>query len=135
MSNYESIHARQCAPFGADHVLLGDLDFEVVVVLPGEDLETGLVFLVGDAEQDSGAKHELRAFQKVEHNVFQLWLHCLLVNEVEVHLLLGNDLYPHISFDVVDLSSDLGQFSVFGPFAKVCGVLVFVYLEEEDGVT
>ena len=77
-----------------------------MVVLAGENLESGLVFLVGDAEKDSGAKHELRAFQKVEHNVFQLRLHCLLVNQVEVDLIFRCDLNSYVALDEVDLTSE-----------------------------
>ena len=90
-------------------------DLVVVEVLPGVDLESGLVRLEGDSEADSGAEHHLRALHEVVHHVLQGGNERLLVDHVEVDQLVGCHLDSNISADEIDISSRVVEFMVLHP--------------------
>ena len=101
--------------------------FEVMVVLPGIDLESWLVSFVSNTVSYSGAEHHLGALHEVEHHVFKSGFECLFVDQVEVDLVISRNLDPNIAADKIDLATHLLKLVILGPVAGF-----FVDLEKQD---
>lgn len=92
--------------------------------LSSVDSKGFLVSLVGNTISDSGTEHHLVAAHEVEHDVLEGWLESLWVNQIEVHLIIGGDLDPFVSFDEVDEASHV-DLVVLLPLLGHILVLVF----------
>ena len=78
-----------------------DTDLEVVNILRSKDIEAALVGLVSHTVPHFGPDHHLQAVHVVTHDILQLWLKSLLVDQVEINMVLCADLNTDISLDVV----------------------------------
>lgn len=92
--------------------------------LSSVDSKGFLVSLVSNTISDSGTKHHLVAAHEVEHDVLKGWLECLWINQIEIHLIVGGNLNPFVSFDEVDEASHV-DLVVLLPLLGHILVLVF----------
>jgi hypothetical protein len=114
--------------------LVVNLDFEVVVVLPGVDGEVGLLTLETDTVSDLGAKHELGAVHEVIHHVFKFWEVSFLVYQVEKDLGICSHLDPDVTPDVEDVPAHIFDRVVVDPVLVRVIVVEPLKLEELHGV-
>ena len=99
-------------------VLIIDLHFHVVLILPRENLKPWLIGLESDTKPYFSSKKHLRVLDKVIHDVFKLRFQCFLVYNVEVNVGLGCQLHTNVTFDVEDLPSEVFDDIVLFPLAK-----------------
>ena len=107
-----------------------NFDLKVMHRYPLIDVEAPFVLLVGDTVSDSTAKHHLGALHVVVHDVLEFRLKRLLVDEVKVNMLLVNHLDPDISFDEVDVASDV-KLAVLNPLSDLLNFVILL-LEEQN---
>jgi hypothetical protein len=84
-----------------------NFDLKVMHRVPLVDVEAPFVLLICNTIPDSATEHHLSALHVVEHDILEFRLKCLLVDEVKVNALFIDHLYPDISFDKVDVASNV----------------------------
>lgn len=75
-----------------------------MLVVPGVDFEASLALFVAATISHFTSKDETCALHEIVHDVFQLWLEVLVVDQVEVDLLVCGDVYSDIAFDEIEHS-------------------------------
>ena len=90
--------------------------------------ESRLAGLESNAGSYSWTKHHLGASHVVVHHVFEFWLACVFVYEVEVYLLICRDLNSNIALDEINFSTHIWKFMIQLP--KTC---LFAYFEKQNG--
>lgn len=68
------------------------------------------------------------ASHEVEHDVFEGWLECLWVNQIEVHLVVGGHLDPFVALNEVDEASHVNLVVLLPLFGNI---LVLVLLLDD----
>ena len=90
--------------------------FEIVKILPRENLKPRLTSFVADAVSHSGAEHHLGALHEVEHHVFEFREESLFINQIEVNFFWRRHLNPNVSFDKIQLPAQFRKFKILHPF-------------------
>lgn len=95
--------------------LLVDGYFESVLIFPAIYVEALLASPVGYSVFDSRPKHHLTTIHEIEHDIFQFWLVGNWIYQVEINPVIRSDLNADVSFDIVDLASNI-QLMKLHPF-------------------
>ena len=94
------------------------------------DVKALLIWFIGDSISDSFTEHALSTFHIIVHNIFQIGLKSLLVDEVEINVLLRGYLDPDVSFDEVDQTSG-SYLIILDPTACFSHFVVNLFKEED----
>jgi len=73
------------------------------------DVKRALISFIGDSIPHFLPKHALAAPHVIRHNVLELRLEGVFVNDVEVNKVIGCNLDAGVSFDIVNEGSNLNR--------------------------
>ena len=126
----ESSDLLHCQADCAIEILINHSWPEAVLIAPGPDIEWFLIGLVSDTISDFRTKHHLVAAHEIVYNIFQLWLKCTGIDQINKDFLVRAYLDTLVSFDEVDKASNVEGPVYLPSFLK--GKFIRDLLEEED---
>jgi hypothetical protein len=78
-------------------------------------IETWLIDLIRNSKSDFGSEHHLWTWHEIEHYILKLWLQCFLINKIEIDFFICGDLKSYVSFNEVNLPSDIIEPLILNP--------------------